>query len=151
MIEINSLTDLSRKIDSGVRPLTGEACGLGIRVLCDFTAKGKQLLDEIMNFSSNWNSGSETDPHVGSVMLDPDWWPILAVFALLKEGNKEVFVATRDQEGHFQVRVAAAGAEDGYVEEWKSFMTERGWDIRTYKTSGTAGFRNRHEMTGRVT
>ena len=47
----------------GIVPLTGESCGLGYRILCDVTAKGKNILEIChgipdLNLPPSWNQGS---------------------------------------------------------------------------------------------
>ena len=80
----------------GIIPLTGESCGLGYRILCDVTAKGKIILEKCLGIPDlrlppNWNTGSEAEPHVGSIMLAPELLVPIAVFALLENGCKEVW------------------------------------------------------------
>src|SRR4029077_15887490 len=72
----------------GIIPLTGESCGLGYRMLCDVTVKGKIILEKCLGIPAlkpppNGNTGSEAEPHVGSIMLAPELLVPLAVFALL--------------------------------------------------------------------
>ena len=81
----------------GIIPLTGEACGLSYRILCDVTARGKKTLEKALSVAQlglheNWNHGNADDPHVGSVMLAPDLLPFIGVFALLEAGCREVWL-----------------------------------------------------------
>ena len=81
----------------GIVPLTGEACGLSYRILCDVTAAGKKILEKALGVAElrlreNWNSGPDEDPHVGSIMLAPDLLPFIGVFALLEHGCPEVWL-----------------------------------------------------------
>lgn len=67
----------------GIKMLTGEACGLQYRILCDTTDEGQTLLRKVFDFKTlgledNWNSGS-----TGSVMLPQEMFTPLAVFALV--------------------------------------------------------------------
>lgn len=83
--------------DEGIVALTGEACGLSYRLLCDVTARGKRTLEKALGVAQlvlheNWNHGSADDPHVGSVLLAPDLLPFLGVFALLEAGCREVWL-----------------------------------------------------------
>lgn len=94
MKAISSLYDLQ---PYGIIPLTGEACGLGLRLLCDLTGSGQQLirmaygLPGETQFSPSWNSGLSTDRHVGSILLDPSDYLFLGIFALLQHGYKVVY------------------------------------------------------------
>ena len=59
----------------GIVPLTGEACGLSCRILCDLTAAGKRIVEKALGVQISaeaWNHGSDDDPHVASVMLTQD-------------------------------------------------------------------------------
>ena len=58
----------------GIIPLTGEACGLSYRILCDVTSQGKKTLEKSLGVAQlglheNWNHGSADDPHVGSYVV----------------------------------------------------------------------------------
>src|SRR5262249_29351447 len=79
----------------GILLLTGEACGLGYRLLCDVTSSGKRVLERCfgtpnLNLPESWNRGSAENPHVGCIMLAHEMLRALAVFALLESGCKEV-------------------------------------------------------------
>jgi len=80
----------------GVNMLTGEACGLAMRVLCDLTEDGVSLIQEFMRVDtvarSNWNPGSEDDPHIASVMLPHCIFQDLWIFAHVRRGTKDVFL-----------------------------------------------------------
>jgi hypothetical protein len=78
----------------GVVFLTGEACGLMMRLLFDVTEKGRQVLARTLGIpglklAEPWNRGSEADPHVGSIMLTQEMLVPVAVFALLESGCTE--------------------------------------------------------------
>lgn len=60
--------------------LTGEACGLSYRILCDVTAKGKKILEKALDVAQlglreNWNHGSPDEPHIGAYVADSVMWP----------------------------------------------------------------------------
>jgi len=78
-----SFRDLSQ---FGIHCLTGEACAIGTRLLCDLTKTGVQTIEAAFglprarqtqhdgtqaatSFAENWNGGSESDPHLASIML----------------------------------------------------------------------------------
>jgi hypothetical protein len=64
-----------RDLDAyGIDALTGEACGLGYRILCDLTENGRKILAKVFGvpqFATTppWNSGTKSDPHIG---IEPD-------------------------------------------------------------------------------
>ncbi len=132
----------------GIIPLTGEACGLSYRILCDVTARGKKTLEKALSIAQlglheNWNHGSTDDPHVGSIMLAPDLLPFIGVFALLEAGCREVWLT----KGQTVLGIEADDAPD-QVEMLHRFHAN---DLaRCFGYSGTAGDRSQHMMTGRV-
>lgn len=132
----------------GVVPLTGEACGLMCRILCDVTAKGKRLVEKALDvaevkFRENWNHGTDADPHLGSIMLAPELLPFLAVFALLEAGCREVWMT----KGNAMIGIEG-GDTDEQVEAFPRFHRE---DLRRrFAYRGTAGDRIQHVMSGRV-
>lgn len=73
MIKISGLRDLER---FGIAPLTGEADKLNLRILCDLTGAGAEVVREAFglkhdtDFQDNWNHGDGHNPHVGSILLD---------------------------------------------------------------------------------
>ena len=81
----------------GIDVLTGEACGLSYRFLCDVTERGRKILERWLsvpelNLSDAWNRGDVADPHVGSILLTPEVLTGISVFALLEAGCTECWV-----------------------------------------------------------
>jgi hypothetical protein len=145
MKSIHSWDDLS---PYGILPLTGEACGLMYRILCDVTARGKKTLEKALAVSElrleeNWNHGSDADPHVGSVMLAREVLPFVGVFALLEDGCVEVWLT----KGNGLVGIEGTD-KDQDVERFKRFHADD--LVRRFAYAGTAGDRNQHLMSGRV-
>ena len=61
----------------GIDALTGEACSLGYRLLCDLTARGRAIVERCLGVkiqSENWNGGSKDDPHVASSVVAIVMW-----------------------------------------------------------------------------
>ena len=132
----------------GIVPLTGESCGLGYRILCDVTAKGKIILEKCfgipeLTLAPNWNTGSKADPHVGSIMLAPELLVPIAVFALLEDGCKEVWKV--ESAATFGIQPSDSPDAPESVKKW---LGTRG--LRRLAYRGTAGDRNVHVMSGRV-
>ena len=141
---VHSWNDLERY---GIVALTGEACGLGYRLLCDVTAQGKRVLEKCLgtpnlSLPESWNRGSEAEPHVGCIMLTREMLQPLAIFALLESGCKEVYLV-KDSVYGIEATDAAGGIED--VKRWSQVD-----HARRFAYSGTAGDRNVHMMSGRV-
>lgn len=132
----------------GIDPLTGEACGLSYRILCDVTEHGRAVFAKALGIPKlalpePWNRGTATDPHIGSVMLPFEMLVPLAVFALLEGGCTEVWLV---REG------GVVGIEPGdspeILEANRRLVGDR--LVRTLGYRGTAGDRNVHVMSGRV-
>lgn len=139
----------------GIECLTGESCGLGLRLLCDVSPEGIALLEEFLSIKlTDENNSWNHQGHEGwkSILLPRGIFEDLAVFCLVKEeGFKHVVVVNWDTkhatafyiEGYHsdalleEFRAAANKIYDG---QWKSFYN-----------MGTAGTRNRHYFSGRVT
>jgi hypothetical protein len=129
----------------GIIPLTGESCGLGYRILFDVTGQGRAIIGRWLGIpdfklAEPWNRSSEDDPHIGSILLSPESLAPLSAFALFAAGCTEVWFIEQG--------VIGMGGDD--------MAKEREWARAQYKPSrilrpqGTAGERNVHQMTGRV-
>jgi hypothetical protein len=132
----------------GIVFLTGESCGLGYRVLCDVTAKGKNVLEKCfgipnLNLPASWNGGSAQDPHVGSILLAPDCLIPLAVFALLENGCKEVWLV--QNQGVHGIQAGDPADTALSLQKWLGTT-----NLRRLSYGGTARDRNVHLMSGRV-
>lgn len=124
--------------------LTGEACGLGARILCDVTEPGEQLLAQVLGVSSlvladRWNCGPET---IGSVMIPRELFTPLIVFGLFQDPHIQAVYITDDG-----IYGMMDEAEIRQIDEADWLTIER-----RYHRSGTAhgGLRNVHQMSGRV-
>lgn len=127
----------------GIIVLTGEACSLMYRLLCDLTAQGKRIIERCFSLaiaSENWNSGSEDDPHVASIMVTYEMLLPLAVFALLDAGCREVWLTDS----------AAIGVETGDTEERIEMMKRCQKPTRRFAYHGPYQDRNQHQMSGRI-
>lgn len=145
MKAIRCWDDLSK---FGIIPLTGEACGLSYRLLCDVTIRGKKTLEKALGVADlglqeNWNQGSTENPHVGSIMLAPELLSFIGVFALLESGCREVWLMQAAEVVGFEA--------DDSPDQVASVQRHRAADLlRRFGYLGTAGDRNRHAMTGRI-
>ena len=86
MISFQSIQDLKQ---FGVYPLTGEACGLAIRSLCDLDEDGHRLINKFLNVDPHhkaFNNG------VSSMMLPYSIMQDLWVFGAVNAGYKYVFI-----------------------------------------------------------
>lgn len=157
---ISSMRDLEKY---GFSLLTGEACGLGYRILCDVYPRGKKILENLLatefKLAPSWNhtkqDGSEP---VGSIMLPCSMLEPIAIFALL-EVCPIVLVPLKDDSdlgkdwnwdgvhGFTQDEIA-----EGRVEDWLALLSSHGWKARKFHKHGDAqsGYRFQHQMSGRV-
>lgn len=132
----------------GITPLTGEACGLGMRVLCDLTPAGEKILTDFLggNVSfkkgSNWNSGA-----VSSVMLPYSILKELGAFVLLTRYEYAITEAKIEKD-RFAID-GVVGCDGERFEEYRKLCGDK---LRFYRRAGTAagGLRNEHVMSGRV-
>lgn len=84
----------------GVHVLTGEACALSLRALCDLTEDGVQLVADFVgakrldksSLHENYNSKVGGEPAVASVTLAWDALPSLLALALARAGYAEAII-----------------------------------------------------------
>jgi len=125
----------------GINVLTGEACSLMYRLLCDVTERGKHVIEKCLSCElkppENWNSGA-----IGSVMLAPEMLVPIAVFALLEDDCREVYLIDN----------AVVGIEQGDAEEDVAHLLAIHQDRvrRRFAYHGPHQDRNQHQMSGRV-
>jgi hypothetical protein len=148
MINVTSLNDLQQL---GINTLTGEACRLGMRLLCDLSEEGAELVIEFLGLPygtklyDNWNSMVGTEPAVASIMLTRESLWGLGKFALLRSHD---MVLQQSKHG----ALTALNRDDPHADE----LVERassleGWAIfRNPTRAVSASTRNTHEMTGRT-
>lgn len=114
MKSIHGWGDLRRY---GINLLTGEACAIGMRGLCDVSEKGMADLRQFWGlahdarFQSNWNSGA-----AGSCFISYGAFNELSAFLLLMDGCEAVAVTDR---GIFGLEKGdEAGRMIGDVKRW---------------------------------
>ncbi|MBW3596955.1 MAG: hypothetical protein KY475_06735 [Planctomycetes bacterium] len=133
----------------GIVLLTGESCGLMYRILFDCTEQGRRIIGKCLGIpdlqlAEAWNRGSDDDRHVGSILLAPEMLTPLGIFALLDAGCTEVWLY---RNGSLLGVEPADTAE--HVELCRRMAPEA--LARVFAARGTAGDRNVHQMTGRIT
>lgn len=131
--------------DYGINPLTGEACAYSLRILCDVSQKGADLLTLFFGGNiqftdkSNWNSKVGEDDAVASITLPRGILDDLRVFILLYVHNcKYVYLYTRD---------TVTGTNTDYP---VSEGVHRYVNLAMKDGSVSIGGRNVHQATGRV-
>ena len=141
--------------DYGVKRVTGEACGVGLRMLYDLTPEAAKIMEEMLGGvkiqAAGW-SGEEF-----SIMLPGMWTDEVLLYFLLTEYEVVVVKSYKSkQDGSclgqvVQDNILCYNTLDGWNAD-KETLNRRVWDYRAYWRTGTAsdGMRNRHEWTGRV-
>jgi hypothetical protein len=125
----------------GINALTGEACSLMYRILCDITEDGKRVIEKSLSCElkppENWNAGA-----VGSIMLAPEMLVPISVFALLEAGCRECYV----------IGDAVVGIEqsDSDADVERLLHVHQDAVRRHFAYHGPHGDRNLHQMSGRV-
>jgi len=147
--KLNHLRDLR---EYGIIALTGEACGLSMRTLCDLTPAGLQNIRDFFSMKiehgNNWNHG---DGQIASIMLPRGIEQELMAYFLLAEGYDIALVV------NYRCRSYSSYFVEGMSrDEWCEMVdsAQERWPNghRIYQKSpapGT-GLRNQHMMSGRV-
>lgn len=127
MKTIGCLEDLA---PFGIEPLTGEPCGLMLRVLFDITDKGQKIIEKCLGLkivpAEPWTGRNEE--HIGSIMLARDMMIPIGIFALLESGCTEVL-----QTGQCLYGIEADDESN------RRYILKRFENVRRYAYEGTAG------------
>lgn len=135
----------------GINPLTGEACRLSLRLLCDLNEEGRALMAEYLGvkpegFAPNWNSAVAGEPAVASVMLHRDSFKQLTEFALFHTGAKACAEVNGGLVGAYTDEAVAN------LEQLQRMSREQPGLRRNYASASAphVGSRNVHMATGRA-
>jgi hypothetical protein len=135
----------------GIEFLTGEACNVGKRLLCDVTEQGRRNLCSVFGlpsdcrFQESWNSGSDKDPHVGSIMIPYSMFSFLAAMLLLQQ--KTCFAAAATANG----RIYGFETRDEYHQFFVGREDSKGCEIYVRQGDQPAvGLSNVHQFSGRA-
>ena len=143
MKTVSCLNDLR---EFGIDCLTGEACSLSHRILCDVTASGKKLLEKVfdvqLTLPENWNAGSSDDPHIGSIMLSHRMVQDIGIFALLEVCQTVWLMSDGTVMGFANPREVTEAVE------WLKYADIK--VAREFRGRRTEHYRNPHMMSGRV-
>ena len=138
----------------GIEPLTGESCGIGIRLLCDLSPDGVALMEEFLSVSLD-GTGNNSWNHSGiegwkSIMLPRSMFQQLAAFCLLLEGF--TWAVAVNWRSEFASAFYVEGIpDDEAMEQFRDAANqvyEGQWHC--WRNNGTAGLRNLHQFSGRV-
>jgi hypothetical protein len=142
----------------GLNPLTGEADGTNLgRLLCDVNEEGKRLVEEWFGGTvevrpnSNWNNKVDGQDSVGSVMLTRSALNELLRFAYVRAGCVVYEIGVEHAGKQYRHVYAVKDTPGDIADFWDNAPADwRTADKRTLCTNGTAGTRNRHEISGRT-
>jgi hypothetical protein len=149
MKTIRDARDLERY---GINLLTGEACRVGRRILTDLTAKGAEIVPDLLEidhqqFRENWNSKVNGEPAVASFMLPYSMIHELVVWCLIQDSCTAIVEAHSEYiYGREDSDDAAHWAE--LVEHWRHHYDGHIHTI-TLKGGPARGTRMVHAMSGR--
>lgn len=152
VVHLNTLRDFEQ---FGIMTLTGEACNLGARILCDLTEAGKAAICECFGlppncqFKKNWNSGG-----VASIMMPYGVFQEIAPLILIFNGYEAV---VRFKNGNcIGWKPEDIGLEYGstiyeFVDKVKEIYGDKEIDRTFHKSSHpSVGLSNVHAWSGRV-
>ncbi len=149
----NSWSDFK---EYGINFLTGEACGYSMRLLCDLSRPGEELIATFLGlpsattFNPNWNSMVGDAPAVASIMLPHGLFKDLARFIAYHVLNHAHVLEQPDGSVH--------SYPEGYMES-RGLTLEKAQELLVGKwytnpalgrTGEVVGGRCVHAMSGRV-
>lgn len=142
----------------GINALTGESCGFGLRMLCDVTEQGKSLLTDYfgcanLDLSPAWNSHTNGEPVVGSIMLSHQLLRPLAEFVFFTKGALAIMSNSQEVMGLFTAEEVAL--YEAKERDDKASLSPLNWRLQykplNYRADGSSsGSRHQHAMTARI-
>lgn len=133
----------------GINPLTGEACGHSMRILCDLSEKGAEVMRAYYGLpydaplAENWNSMVGEEKAVASIMVSRTLIRELAVFAIF-HCTDDIAVFENPDSGIHVMGVSQKDYETYGEDVIKSMYAK----FRVYRRPGSA--RNTHAFTNRT-
>lgn len=139
--------------DYGINLLTGEACSHNLRMLCDLSEKGVEIVSSWLgilpsSFLPNWNSYVGNDPAVASIMIPRGSFPDLYYWILVEVEKFEVVMESADG------MLTGVNLDNPY---YKTYMENREMLSQIYprvsrfpKNENSVSGRNVHQFSGRI-
>ena len=142
--------------DLGVNILTSEACGLGMRLLCNLSSEAFNSYKSFIgmpdilpnkSFNQTWDDGS-------SIMLTRHSVIELLVYLLCEKYQTVIYVPYQNQNGYY-VNECAYVTNDPVDPEYQDHldrMNEFKWSYHIYEhsTHPGNGMRNLHHFSGKI-
>jgi hypothetical protein len=134
----------------GIIFLTGEACKMSMRLLCDLTPQGAEVISDYLGGNvkftegSNWNHGATC-----SVLIPRNSFADLAAFCLIRRGDEYavVFKNGSVQSMTEEYLLKYRGIEGWYEENVVRIYSRERWPSNQGNNSN---LQNKHQMTGRT-
>jgi hypothetical protein len=136
----------------GVKHLTGEACNLGMRVLCDLTEQGRDTVCELLGLNRDQlpeavNGGDG----VASLMIPRDLFESIGILGLLRDGAEVVYIPPSTEGRNYRIDFSLAGIYPDDTQESRHHETVN--DIveefkRRYDGGRVVTYNNRHPHVG---
>lgn len=130
----------------GINALTGESCGYNLRLLCDLSEQGKELVQRYLGLPmetpmfSNWNQYVGEAGAVSCMMLNKDSLVGLAMFCMFVKG---CVVVLRSDGGE----LIGLDSDDERYEAYMGLAEKLNWGVHPNYSRPE---RNQHAMTGRT-
>jgi hypothetical protein len=134
----------------GINSLTGEACGYSMRLLCDLSEEGADLIRRFFGMPYNsslcepWNSKVDAAPTTASIMLPRGIFDDLCQYILF---SQDMEVAIKSPDGTWSGYADFSPAVESMV---TTVASDKSWSVRRNPRVGTPGDRNQHAFTGRI-
>lgn len=156
----NQITEWRQLEAFGINVLTGEADGLGRRLLCDVSKKGVDLLQELFSLENirvfppmNTPTLIHGEPPVGCLMLPRSLFLELAAFCLLHVHDVVIMVPDqRNEEAGWYITEHVEGFSIEDFQVFREHSQHWGWKWYAILKDGNArgGFKNVHWWSGRI-
>jgi len=136
----------------GINILTGEACGLSMRLLCDIDDKAQRLLSDFFGGvefkSSGWNSYEKK-----SIILTRSTLNDIIIYSVCEQYPIVIKCSYKNKRDRFETNHLRGLNSREELEKIKPHYDRiHNGNFRVFYSSGTSasGMRNRHEFSGRV-
>jgi hypothetical protein len=145
-IEYIDASDNSILKTIGIDVLTGEACGIGMRVLCDINDNAQRLISEFMGGIDCTSPGWNTSAHK-SLMLTWDFIKDLRIYYLCTQ-YEVVIYSYGNKNSYPSIYCMTHDTWKGIQEYFRYIWNRDNTKTRIYTARG--GLRNQHEFSGRI-
>jgi len=146
-MKTENIHDVNRFLkEHGYSLLTGEACGIGMRILCDLDARAQVSFAEFLGGCTPTHEGMN-DRHAKTAMIPHQLFRPLTIYLLLRDGANAALDTGDSISGFFLEGNDEVIMNTTIQEFYRAYPK-----VRVYYRTGTArnGLVNRHEWSGRI-